>query len=89
MLGPMRESPDGSQADLRARVRSALASGILPPTSGQVVALRTAGNLCACCNAQIEAPAMHYQVDLLQGKLYAHVSCFLIWFSESRRLERS
>ena len=40
-------------------------------------------------NEQIEAPAIHYQVDLPQGKLYTHISCFLVWFSESRRLGRS
>ena len=89
MLGPMPERSGGPPADLRARIRNALVAGILPPTTGQVVALRSAGNLCACCNAQIDTPAIHYQVDLPQGKLYAHVPCFLVWFSESRRLPRT
>jgi hypothetical protein len=89
MLGAMSGSPETPAAELRARVRSALASGILPPTTGQVIALRVAGNLCACCTAQIDALAIHYQVDLPQGKLYAHVACFRAWFNESRRLERS
>ena len=77
-----------TRANLRARVRRLLASGVLPLRSGdqKLFGGRGLGQTCACCGGTISASEVLFEIECLEGSpaLPMHLRCLEAWEIESR-----
>ena len=77
-----------TRANLRARVRRLLATGVLPLRSGdqKLFGGRGVGQTCACCGGTISPKEVLYEIECLEGSqtLPMHLRCMEAWEIESR-----
>jgi len=77
-----------TRADLRARVRRLLASGVLPLRSEdqKLFGGHGLGQACACCGCAISASDVLYEIECPQRShaLPMHLRCMEAWEIESR-----
>jgi hypothetical protein len=77
-----------TRANLRARVRSLLATGELPLRSDdqKLFGGRGVGQTCACCGGTISASEVLYEIECAEGSqaLPMHLGCLEAWEIESR-----
>jgi hypothetical protein len=76
-------------ADLRERVRPALAHRLLPEVDGTAWVGPGTGQVCAVCAVSIQPSDVEYEVQHGESRLHAHLACYTIWSDESlaRRAE--
>jgi hypothetical protein len=68
-------------------VRTALATGTLPPAPNRAYGGRGNGETCAVCALKISPKDIVYEA-LEPRRVAAHLECFQIWQSESLRRRR-
>ena len=87
-LNPVFEVSGGSAPPLRETVRALLASGILSPIRGEVVAaVGTGRRRCVVCHEPITPSEIECEVDgYAADGSRVHLTCFLIWQEESERV---
>jgi len=77
-----------TRANLRARVRRLLATGVLPLRSGdqKLFGGQGVGQTCACCGGTISSSEVLYEIECLEGTtaLLMHLRCLEAWEVESR-----
>ena len=67
-------------ADIRARVRLMVDTGLLPCEEGKIWAGRGVGDTCAACADAIAPAEIEFEVDLPSGPtLRVHAQCHEIW----------
>lgn len=76
----------GSAPALRETVRALLASGMLPPAGGRVVAGHGTGRRCVICHEPVTREEVEYELDgTSHVTLVCHLRCFKVWRDESLR----
>jgi hypothetical protein len=77
-----------TRANLRARVRRLLATGVLPLRSDdqKFFGGHGVGQTCACCGSAISASEVLYEIECVEGSpaLTMHLRCLEAWEVESR-----
>jgi hypothetical protein len=77
-----------TRANLRARVRRLLATGVLPLRSGdqKLFGGHGVGQACACCGGTISASEVLYEIECPENSqaLPMHLRCLEAWEIESR-----
>ena len=84
----INEKSEVSNAALRRKIRTRLASGSLFPVDGKVVAGKATGKLCTLCAMPIFATEVEHEVMEPQTA-YAHMTCHSLWVQESKMLGKS
>ena len=84
----INEKSEVSNATLRQKIRTRLASGSLFPVDGKVVAGKATGKLCTLCAMPIFATEVEHEVMEPQTA-YAHMTCHSLWVQESKILGKS
>lgn len=74
-----------AQRGLTARVRAALRTGELALTANRAYGGRGAGETCTVCGHTIGFEDVLYEV-LEPRRAQAHVDCYQLWQTESRRV---
>jgi len=77
-----------TRANLRARVRRLLATGVLPLRSSdqKLFGGHGVGQACACCGGMISPSEVLYEIECLEGSQtwLMHLRCLEAWEIESR-----
>src|SRR5216683_2713917 len=78
----INEKSEVSNATLRQKIRTRLASGSLFPVDGKVVAGKATGKLCTLCAMPISKGEIEHEV-VGPTTVWAHWDCYSIWRQES------
>ena len=82
----INEKSEVSNATLRQKIRTRLASGSLFPVDGKVVAGKATGKLCTLCAMPISKGEIEHEV-VGPTTVWAHWDCYSIWRQESEALK--
>jgi len=82
----INEKAEVSNATLRQKIRTRLASGALFPVDGKVVAGKATGKLCTLCAMPISKGEIEHEV-VGPTTVWAHWDCYSIWRQESEALK--
>lgn len=78
--GGSDSTPDPDVLAVRSNVRLWLARGLLPSPATETWAGPGSGKLCAVCALVIGGTEIEYEVGNGAGLLYAHQSCYALWY---------
>lgn len=81
--GGSDSTPDPDVLTVRSNVRLWLAQGLLPSPATETWAGPGSGKLCAVCALVIGGTEIEYEVGNGAGLLYAHQSCYALWYDEA------
>ena len=81
--GGSNSTPEPDVLTLRSHVRLWLAQGLLPSPIAETWAGPGSGKLCAVCALVIGGTEIEYEVGNGAGLLYAHQSCYALWYEEA------